>query len=146
MAVNSKGIPPSVKTIPDLVEWLAQEYHEGTVSGISRKLGASIATANFWRRGVVLPNLDYLERLAEAYHLPFDQVMELWRKSRGRRRRGGALGLIIALGLLAPAPSAAAPSDPLCVVQIAERMSLIRLCVLRCLLALVRPLLSPCLA
>lgn len=98
MALNSKGmkIPPSVKSIPDLIGWLAETRHEGTVSEISRKLGASIATANFWRRGVVLPNLDYLERLAEGYDLPFDEVMELWRKSR-RKRRG--VGIIAALAL-----------------------------------------------
>lgn len=119
---HTKDIPPSVKTIADLIEWLADEHHEGVTSGISRKLGASIATAAFWKRGVVLPNLDYLERIADHYDLPFDQVMELWRRSRGRRRRGGALGVLMALGLtLFPGVSdaAAIPSlDPAGVPQI----------------------------
>jgi hypothetical protein len=143
---HSKDIPPSVKTIPDLIEWLADEHHEGTVSGISRKLGASIATANFWRRGVVLPNLDYLERLADHYDLPFDQVMDLWRKSRRKRRGGGgALGLIIALGLLAPTPSVGMEIHDQPVVQVAERMALIRHWLVRSLLAWAHALLSlPC--
>jgi hypothetical protein len=78
----------SVKDIPTLVQWLADKHHGGTVSAISRTIGASIATANFWRRGVVLPNLDYLERLATSYNLPLDEVIKLWRKSRAKRRRG----------------------------------------------------------
>ena len=120
---HTKDIPPSVKTIADLIEWLADEHHEGVTSGISRKLGASIATAAFWKRGVVLPNLDYLERIADHYDLPFDQVMEIWRRSRGRRRRGGALGLIIALGLLSPSPSAAAPPGTPHVVQVLDNIA-----------------------
>lgn len=124
MALNKHTqIPPAVRTIPDLIQWLADENHDGTVSGVSRKIGASIATANFWRRGVVLPNLDYLERLAEGYDLPFDQVMELWRKSRKKRRGGGALGVLLAigLGLLAPpSPSVADGIHTPCVVQLLE--------------------------
>lgn len=84
---SGKAIPPSVKTIPDLITWLADEYHEGHPSRMHAKLGISIATSNFWARGAVLPNLDNLERLCDVYSLPIDKVFELWRKSSGKRRR-----------------------------------------------------------
>lgn len=144
MAIKERDIPQRVKTIPDLIEWLANEDHNGVVSEISRKVGASIATANFWKRGVVLPNLEYLRGLAFHYDLPWDRVMECWEQSRRERARQGrrGFGLIIAFVLLSPSLSVAGVIHSPCVVQVVERMSLLR----HWLHRLARPLLPPCLA
>lgn len=80
------AIPPYVRTIADLIQWLADTQHGGSKSELSRKVGASIATASFWARGDVLPNLHFLQRISDRHHLSFDAVMKLWRDSRDQRQ------------------------------------------------------------
>ena len=84
---ESKTIPSFVEDIPDLIKWLAAEHHEGHPSRMRKTLGVSEASPSFWARGVVLPSADSVDRLCEVYHLPLAHVMELWRRSRSRRRK-----------------------------------------------------------
>jgi len=115
---------PSVKDIPSLIRWLADKHHGGAASAMSKALGVSVSTPSFWRRGVVTPRLENLERICEVYGLKFEDVRALRRK--GRRSalpiRGGSDG----------------PGSP-SVVQLVDSMSLIR----RWLRELFRPLARP---
>ena len=88
MADNEKpiAIPPYVRSIADLIQWLADKHYGGSKSQLSRKVGASDATAAFWARGGTLPSLHYLERISDRHHLSFDAVMKLWRDSREKRQ------------------------------------------------------------
>ena len=79
--------PSSVQDFEGLIQWLADEYHGGTVSAIAGRLGVSVATPAFWRRSLVLPNVDNMERISRAYGIDFDLVRELvWRSQQARRR------------------------------------------------------------
>jgi transcriptional regulator with XRE-family HTH domain len=88
MGKNKKS-GPDISAFPDFATFvgkLADWHHDGTVSKISDRIGVSVATPNFWRRGVVLPNLDALEKLSKAYDLDFDQLRALHRKTQEKRR------------------------------------------------------------
>lgn len=79
--------PSSVQDFQALIQWLAEEYHHGAPSAMADRLKVSVATPNFWARGVVLPNLDNAERLCRVYRLDFAYVRELIFKSQQARRR-----------------------------------------------------------
>jgi hypothetical protein len=65
-----------------LIRRLAAQHHEGHPSRMYETLGVSVATANFWARGAVLPSADSVIRLCKVYQLALKDVMELWRRSR----------------------------------------------------------------
>ena len=77
MEPMSPIMPKSIKDIPGLIDWLAKTYHNGSVSAMSKALGVSVSTPNFWKRGVVTPNLPNLLKICEVYRLNFDEVRKL---------------------------------------------------------------------
>lgn len=77
-------LDPSVKDIPSLIQWLADKHHDGAASAMAEPLGVSISTPNFWKRGVVTPNLENLMRLCEVYGLKLEDVRALTRRKRWR--------------------------------------------------------------
>ena len=69
---------PKVKTFPQLIRWLADEYHEGAVLPIANKVGVSPALVGLWSRGQTAePRALNLQRLAEVYNLDFLWVLGL---------------------------------------------------------------------
>ena len=78
----------SIKDIRSLIIWLADKHHGGAASAMSKPLGVSISTPNFWKRGVVLPNAEHLERICEVYRLDKDEVRKLARTSMQQKARG----------------------------------------------------------
>lgn len=101
-----RTLPPrSVRTFPQLIRWLADEYHGGVVLAIAGKTGVSPGLVNFWVKGNVgEPKLGSIERLCEAYDLEFDYVRGLIR-GRAIPPAAGASG--------AAAMPPVGPSEPL---------------------------------
>jgi transcriptional regulator with XRE-family HTH domain len=79
----------SVKDIPSLITWLADKHHRGAASAMSARLGVSVSTPSFWKRGVVMPKHENLERICAVYGLDPDEVWKLARRSMRRKAEEG---------------------------------------------------------
>jgi len=71
-------LPATVHTFPQLIRWLADEYHDGAVWRIAKEIGVSVPLVNQWHHGVIKsPRTVNLTALADRYDLPFLDVVRL---------------------------------------------------------------------
>jgi len=96
---------PKVKTFPQLIRWIADQYHDGAVLPIATRVGVSPALVGLWSRGQTAePRVSNLQRLAEVYQLDFIWLLGLVHGKRLAPIAGGS-------GATAMPP--VAPSAPL---------------------------------
>ena len=71
-------LPPNVTTFPQLIRWIADEYHDGAVWRIAPQIRVSVPLVNHWVHGVVRsPQTTNLIALADRYGLDFTEIVRL---------------------------------------------------------------------
>ena len=120
-------IPRQVRTIGELVRWIADTHHEGAVFPIAARARLSAAIIARWGHDAVkTPRLDSVIQLAEAYSLDSRDVLTLvyraledelarQRKLMTReltRRRRPRAPIAGGSGAAQPLPAATSPKQP----------------------------------
>jgi transcriptional regulator with XRE-family HTH domain len=83
--------PPNVRTLKELVRWIAHVHHHGSVNAITQRVSLSSALLGKYANGrVKYPRIDSLTELAKAYDLEPDFVIGLAYPSLRRPVAGGS--------------------------------------------------------
>lgn len=118
-------IPADVKTVPELIQWIADKWHEGKPKRIADRLKIPVSSVYPWVNGNSPPDDVNLAKLVQAYGLDPWEVIDIRtgkragvpafpsvsRRPRVASRKGrAAAGALTALALVASGGSASASS------------------------------------
>lgn len=104
-------MPPEIKDFADLIRWLADTRHGGSVNQIAKALRVSSATVDKWVHRVTRnPSLSFIYLLCETYRLDIREVLPLIAKPR---RRSTAARIVLAVAVLTGLATAPAFASPL---------------------------------